>query len=127
MALVAAAAIAGAWGTFVDRDPGPLVALGGAALGCASIAIFGSAWVAAKSYAIASPFALLFAFLGLAFLARLGARAVAVVAALLLAAGVIWSNALGYGGVSLAPRNQLAELETIGKRFAGVEPTLMSE
>ena len=84
------------------------------------IATSGSAWVAAKSYAIASPFALLFAFAGLAFLARLGARTAAAIAALLLGIGVIWSNVPGYGGVSPGPRQQLGELETIGKRFAGV-------
>ena len=127
IALVIVAIPVGAWGAFRDRDPGLLVALGGAAVGCALIAIFGSAWVAAKSYAIVSPFALLFAFLGLGVLARLGARGVAVAAAVLLAAGIVWSNALGYGGVSLAPRAQLGEMEQIGKRFAGVEPALMTE
>ena len=127
MAVVAIAALTGAWAALRERDPGLLVALGGATVGCALIAIFGSAWVAAKSYAIISPFVLLFAFAGLGFLVRLGARFVAVFAALLLAAGVIWSNALGYGGVNLGPRDQLAELETIGKRFAGVEPALMTE
>jgi hypothetical protein len=127
IALVCLAALGGAWAAFKDRDPGLLVALGGAAIGCALIAIFGSAWVAAKSYATASPFALLFAFVGLGFLARLGARAVAISIALLLGAGIVWSNALGYGGASLAPRAQLGELETIGKRFAGVEPALMTE
>ncbi len=127
MAVVAMAALVGGWASLRERDPGLVVALGGAAIGCASIAIFGSAWVAAKSYAIVSPFALLFAFAGLAFLARSGARAAAVIAALLLGAGVIWSNALGYGGVSLGPRQQLGELEAIGKRFAGVEPALMTE
>jgi hypothetical protein len=127
MAVVAVAALAGAWSALRERDPGLLVALGGAAIGCGLIAVFGSAWVAAKSYAIVSPFALLFAFAGLAFAARAGARIAAAAAALLLAAGVIWSNALGYGGVSLAPRDQLAELEEIGERFAGVEPALMTE
>lgn len=128
MAVVAMAALTGAWVVSLrERDPGLVVALAGTVVGCASIAVFGSAWVAAKSYAIVSPFALLFAFVGLAFLARSGARFAAVVAALLLGAGVIWSNALGYGGVSLGPRAQLGELETIGKRFAGVEPTLMTE
>jgi hypothetical protein len=127
MTLVAMAALTGAWGALRDRDPGLLVALGGAALGCALIAIFGSAWVAAKSYAIASPFALLFAFLGLAFLSRLRAGAAAVIVAALLAAGVLWSNLLGYGGVNLGPRQQLGELETIGERFGGVEPALMAE
>jgi hypothetical protein len=127
MALVALAALAGAWSSLKDRDPGLLVALGGAAVGCALIAIFGSAWVAAKSYAIVSPFALLFAFIGLAYLARVGAGAVAAVVALMLAGGVLWSNALGYGGVSLGPRDQLGELETIGRQFAGTEPALMTE
>jgi hypothetical protein len=127
MAVVAMAALTGAWASLRERDPGLLVALGAAAIGCLLIAVFGSAWVAAKSYAIVSPFALLFAFVGLAFLARSGARFAAATAALLLAGGVIWSNALGYGGVSLGPRAQLGELETIGKRFAGVEPALMTE
>ncbi len=127
MAVVAMTALTGAWASLRDRDTGLLVAFGGAALGCLLIAVFGSAWVAAKSYAIVSPFALLFAFVGLAFLARSGARVAAAIAALLLAGGVIWSNALGYGGVSLGPRAQLGELETIGKRFAGVEPALMTE
>jgi hypothetical protein len=127
MAVAAMAALVGGWASLRERDPGLVVTLGGAAIGCASIAIFGSAWVAAKSYAIVSPFALLLAFVGLAFLARSGVRLAAASAALLLGAGVIWSNALGYGGVSLAPRQQLGELETIGKRFAGVEPTLMTE
>lgn len=127
MAVTTMAALVGAWSALRDRDPGLLVALGGAAIGCALIAVFGSAWVAAKSYAVVSPFALLFAFAGLGFLARSGARFVAVVAALLLGVGVVWSNALGYGGVSLGPRAQLGELERVGKRFAGVEPALMTE
>lgn len=127
ISLACLAALGGAWAAFRDRDPGLLIALGGAAIGCALIALFGSAWVAAKSYAIVAPFALLFAFAGLGLLARLGSRGVAIAIALLLGAGIIWSNALGYGGVSLAPRAQLGELETIGKRFAGVEPALMTE
>src|SRR5689334_477214 len=120
-------ALAGARASISERDPGLIVALAGAVVGCALIAIFGSAWVAAKSYAIVSPFALLFAFVGLAHLARKGAAPVAAVIALLIGGGVIWSNALGFGGASLAPRAQLAELETIGQRFAGVEPALMTE
>jgi hypothetical protein len=125
--LVCVAALGGAWGALRERDPGLLVALGGATIGCALIALFGSAWVAAKSYAIVAPFVLLFAFAGLCLLARVGSRALAISAAVLLGAGVIWSNALGYGGASLAPRAQLGELQTIGERFAGVEPALMTE
>ena len=36
-------------------------------------------------------------------------------------------GALAYRDVNLAPRDQLAELETIGHRIAGQGPTLMTE
>ena len=52
---------------------------------------------------------------------------VGAVAMVAIAGGVLWSNALAYGNVWLAPRNQLAELETIGQRFAGDGPALMTE
>jgi hypothetical protein len=41
--------------------------------------------------------------------------------------GVIWSNALQYRDVNLAPRDQLAELEEIGELIDGQGPTLMTE
>ena len=44
-----------------------------------------------------------------------------------IAAGVIWSNALGYRDAVLAPHGQLAELERIGELTAGEGPTLMTE
>jgi hypothetical protein len=44
-----------------------------------------------------------------------------------IAGGVLWSNALAYRDVNLAPRDQLAELEAIGYRTAGQGPTLMTE
>jgi hypothetical protein len=121
------AALFGAWLALRDRDAGLLTALGGAAFGGLVIAVVGSAWVGAKAYAVVSPFALLFAFAGISGAARSGHRTMAAVAAVLIALGVIWSNILGYGGVSLAPREQLGELEQIGNEFAGVEPTLMTE
>jgi hypothetical protein len=40
---------------------------------------------------------------------------------------VLWSNALAYHDVWLAPRDQLVELEGIGERFAGQGPALMTE
>lgn len=124
---VAVAAAAGVWGAFKDHDTSLLVALGGALIGCVLIAAFGSAWIAAKSYAVASPFVLLVAFAGLRTVARAGARPLLAIVAALIAAGVLWSNISGYGGVSLAPYRQFVELERIGKRFAGVEPILMTE
>jgi hypothetical protein len=44
-----------------------------------------------------------------------------------IAAGVLWSNGLTYSSVWLAPRPQLAELQAIGKQFAGEGPTLMTD
>ena len=58
--------------------------------------------------------------LGVGWLAAVGGggwRRPRVAAA--VAGGVLWSNALGYGGVSLAPHDQLAELERIGERIDG--------
>ena len=127
IALALLAAVGGAWRALRDRDQALLVTLGGVAIGGGLIVVFGSAWVNAKAFAVIAPFALLFAFAGLSALSRLGFRSVATIAAVLLAGGVIWSNVLGYGGVSLAPRAQLSELEQIGKRYADVEPSLMTE
>ena len=44
-----------------------------------------------------------------------------------LAVGILWSDALAYRDVNLAPRDQLAELERIGDLIAGEGPTLMTE
>ena len=44
-----------------------------------------------------------------------------------VALGVLWSNGLAYHGATLAPHDQLAELEEIGERFAGQGPALMTE
>jgi hypothetical protein len=46
---------------------------------------------------------------------------------LAIAGGVIWSNVLAYGGINLAPRDRMAELEQIGKQIAGQGPTLMTD
>ena len=44
-----------------------------------------------------------------------------------VAGGVLWSNALAYQDVTLAPRERLAELERIGDLYAGQGPALMTE
>jgi len=70
---------------------------------------------------------LLAALCGCATLLARGRRVEAAVAAAAIAAGVLWSNALAYREVNLAPRDQLSELEEIGERFAGQGPALMTE
>lgn len=95
--------------------------------GCLVFAGLGSPWVGAKALAIASPAFVVAALSGCAAVFARGRRVEALVAALAVAGGVLASNALAYHEVNLAPRDQLAELEHIGKRFAGQGPTLMTE
>jgi hypothetical protein len=97
-----------------------------AGLGCALFLAVSSPWVAGKTLAMASPAALAAALGGCA--AGLAHKRVveAAVAALAIAAGVLWSNTLQYHDVLLAPRGQLHELETIGHDFTGQGPALMT-
>ena len=89
--------------------------------------LVGSPWVGGKALATASPAIPFAAVLGAGWLASRGRRLAAAGVAAVVAGGVLWSNALGYGGASLAPHDQLAELERIGERIAGQGPTLMTE
>ena len=108
-------------------DPAPLVYVGGALASCAALVVAGSPWVGGKALAIASPAIPLAALLGVGWLASWRRRLAAAGVAAAVAGGILWSNALGYGGVSLAPHDQLAELERIGDRIEGQGPTLMTE
>jgi hypothetical protein len=128
--LVAAAAFGireairqGAWGVPLYA----LVALSGVVLVRTADGVgHGSPWLDGKALAAASPAPLVAGLTGAALLiAR--RRAIGIAALVVLAGGVVWSNALAYGSVWLAPRGQLAELESIGHRFAGDTPALMTE
>jgi hypothetical protein len=121
------AAVAGLVWSVRRREVGPPLFVLGTLAGCAVLAVFGSPWVDGKAYATASvavPFA---AMLGVGWLANAGETVAASLVGLAIAGGVAWSNALAYGEASLAPRDQLAELEQIGDRIAGEGPTLMTE
>ena len=96
-------------------------------VGCAVIAAFGSPWVDSKALATASPAVLLAGLAGAAVAFEHGQRAAAGLAAVAIAGGVFWSNVLAYRAVWLAPRDQLAELQQIGQRFAGEGPALLTE
>ncbi len=124
--LVAALAVAGLVRSLRRRDA-LLPYAGCAIVGAVIYWALASPWIEAKSFAIASPALLALAASGCAWLATSGRRVEAVVAAALVAGGVIWSNALAYGNVNLAPRDQLAELEQVGRDFAGQGPSLMTE
>lgn len=94
---------------------------------CAVIWALGSPWVAGKALATASPALPLAAALAGAALYARGLRVEGGALLLVVLGGVLWSNALQYRDASLAPRDQLAELELIGEAIAGQGPTLMTE
>jgi hypothetical protein len=86
-----------------------------------------SPWLNAKGMAEGSPALVAAAVAGAAALFETGRRTEGAVIGGLIAVGVLWSNGLAYSNVWLAPRGQLAELQTIGHRFAGQGPTLMTD
>lgn len=87
----------------------------------------GSPWIGSKALASSSPIVLTVALVGSAMLFELGRRVEAGVLAGFMIAGVLWSNALQYHEVWLAPSARLAELESIGKRHPRQGPTLLGE
>ncbi len=95
-------------------------------LAAAGLLLIGSPWNGGKALATASPVVLSLAIVGAVSLLRID-RVTGVVLIVAIAGGVIWSNVLAYGGVSLAPYGQLAELQQIGERYAGDGPALMTE
>ncbi|HMI80958.1 MAG TPA: hypothetical protein VK480_04145, partial [Solirubrobacterales bacterium] len=86
-----------------------------------------SPWIGGKTLAIATAAVLFSACLGAAFLWERGLRVEGGVALGLIALGVLWSNALGYRDVLLAPFDKLSELEQISHRIEGEGPTLLTE
>ena len=127
LVLTALAAAGGLGFAAVRRQGGPAVYGAAALLGLVVIGVVGSPWVDAKAMAVASPAILALAFFGCAALGRAGLAVPAAALAGLIGFGVLWSTWLGYRGVSLAPRDQLAELEQIGEDIDGEGPTLMTE
>ena len=82
----------------------------------------GSPWADGKALAIHAPAVLLLAGLGFATLRRTAGAVLFGIVAL----GVLWSNALAYHDVSVAPRDRFEELDRIGQ--SGLKgPTLYTE
>lgn len=103
-----------------------------ALLGCLIVWLAGSdAWVVAKAMAIGSPALLAVGALGAGGLAggRLStARRTAGAAVLgVVAVGVLWSNALAYHDVTLAPKPRLAELQHVAGLLHARGPTFINE
>jgi hypothetical protein len=127
IAVVAGAALVGLYAAWRARAWSLLIYVIGILAAGLAISLIGSPWVGGKALATAAPAIPLAAAAGGAALYAAGRRVEGVVILAAIAGGVIWSNALAYRDVNLAPRDQLAELETIGHRIAGQGPTLMTE
>jgi hypothetical protein len=126
IAVVLGASALGLWWAWVRRAWELLAFVVIAGIGCALFLIVSSPWVGGKTLAMASPAVLALALAGCAAIFRHGRAVEASVVALAIAGGVLWSNALQYHDVWLAPRGQLHELETIGHDFAGQGQALMT-
>jgi hypothetical protein len=87
----------------------------------------GSPWADGKAMVIVSPAIMFGAAVGVAFLFQHRQRLLAWSIAAALAVGVLWTNALQYHDVSLAPRDRMEELAELGDRLDGQGPTLYTE
>jgi hypothetical protein len=127
IAVVIAAAVSGiAWS--VARRAWELpVYVAGTVVSCFVFFTFSTPWIEGKALATASAAIPLVAVVGSAPLFASGRRTEGGILLAAIAGGVLWSNVLQYHDAWLAPRNQLAELQSIGNHFAGQGPTLMTE
>jgi hypothetical protein len=126
-ALVAAGGLYGVIELVRRKGWGPLLYGGGILLAAGVIGLYGSPWVDGKALATASPAVIFLALLAGALLFSDGRRLAGGAMVAVVAVGVGWSTITAYGGVSLAPRDQLAELEDIGHEIASEGPSLMTE
>jgi hypothetical protein len=123
---LAAIAIGLLWGIRCGNG-WPFVFFVACAIGWGYVTARSTPWGDAKALMIVSPAVIAAAMLGPASLWRTKWRPAAIVLAAAITFGLLWTNALAYHGVDLAPRDRLSELGTIGHRFAGQGPTLYTE
>jgi hypothetical protein len=109
------------------RDWAILFVSSAAALACVVYVAGGSPWIGGKTLASTSPIVLAIALIGAAAIFETGRRVEASVGAGVVIAAVLWSNVLQYHAVWLAPSTRLSELATIGKKYDGQGPTLMTD
>jgi hypothetical protein len=127
IAVVAIAALIGLALAVRARSWALVIYLGTAIAVSLAVYVIGSPWVGGKALATASPAIPLVAAAGGVALVSEGRYVEGGALIAVLAVGVLWSNALAYRDVSLAPRAQLAELETIAGVIGDTGPTLMTE
>ena len=87
----------------------------------------GSPWLNGKAMAEASPALVGAGAAGAAALFEARHRVAASAIGAAIAFGLLWSNGLAYSNAWLAPAGRMAELQSIGARFAGQGPALMTD
>ncbi|MEA2294447.1 MAG: hypothetical protein QOE86_2086, partial [Solirubrobacteraceae bacterium] len=112
----------------IRRRAWPLVLFAGLSV-VAFVAVAGRAspWAYSKTLMLLSPALLLLATAAVAGWWEHRRRAEATVLALALVIGVGWTNAQAYHGIDAAPHARLAELASIGERYAGRGPSAYFE
>lgn len=124
--VVLAAAVLGVRWVASKRAWMPLVYGGTLLVGAIFVIVRGSLWADSKALAIVSPAVLVLAMVGL--VSQLDRHRVPAGAAMLVVAlGVLASNALIYRSASVAPYHRLKELSAINDRLAGDGPVLDAE
>jgi hypothetical protein len=89
--------------------------------------LYSTTWVSAKALVLTSPVIVLVAWAGLAAMRASPLRRAAPALAVVLAGGVLASDALQYHASNLAPTARYQELARINTRFAGRGPTLFTD
>lgn len=88
---------------------------------------FASTWANAKTLMLTSSVVVLMVWAGIAAIWRSRARLLAPTFAFLLTVGVLASDALQYHSTNLAPTARYEELASVGSRFAGQGPALVTD
>jgi hypothetical protein len=125
--LFGAAAALGLLWAIARRAWGPLMLA--ATIGLASLFLLdrGGPYADAKVLMLLSPVVPLLAMIGAASLWRGPLRIASVGVSAALVAGLLWSNALAYHDVSVAPYDRYSELLTLNDRLAGKGPVILDE
>lgn len=123
LGIALASAVFGALWLPRRRAAGPLLLLVGDGVAALYLLSRASPYASAKVMMIFSLTVVLTAMLGAVALHDTGRRIEGWALALLLAGGVLWTNWVAYRGASVAPRQRLEELASIGTRFSGQGPT----
>ncbi len=122
LGVAAASALLGVLWILRRRAFAPILLLVGTGVAAAYLLRRGSPYADAKVMMIFSLTVVLMAMLGGAALYDAGRRLEGWALAAVIAGGVLWTNALAYHNLSLAPRARFAELASIGARFSGRGP-----